>query len=414
MPGADPLARVQLARVPLPSGPAPVATFAPQTGPDDAVQHRAAANRAIEQSIAARRAGKVARTEPRRAALRRTTTSDRADADKASGLRVAAVVDHALRSKGQPLDSKTRTLFEERFGHDFGGVRLHADHTAAEASRLLSARAFAVGEHVVFGGGQYQPDTAAGKHLLAHELAHVVQQSRGGTTPSSSPAVARLEASADAAAAAATRGASVKVDGATPTGVQLNAEVYIWNPHVDGYGHAAIKLCDGTYISWWPAGGATSKAEQYWSGRPGGPHSYADDIGPGGESKGPDATYDLGCNCLDEDRIKKWYDKNFISNPTPKWAVLKNSCSDVAHQALNEGSSFTNPCYLSISHSNLFWTPKDLGAYAECQARWCKSKSGGAVDATGRYVWENVKELAGGGAINFLQSLWWKGEIIAH
>lgn len=278
---------------------------------------------------------------------------------------------------------------------------------------MLSARAFAVGRHVVFGAGQI-PTRYGPRQALARTRVGPCRPAESRWSYPELLAGGRSAGGELDAASAATGGALVEVDGEAPAGIQLNAEVYIWNPHVDGYGHAAIKLCDGTYISWWPAGGANSKAEQYWSGRPGGQHSYADDIGPDGENQAPDATYDLGCNCLDEDRIKKWYDTNFIKNPAPKWAVLKNSCSDVAHQALNEGSSFTNPCYLSISHSNLFWKPKDLGAYAACQARWCKSKSGGALDATGRYVWENLKEVIGGGEINFLQSIWWKGEIIAH
>ena len=127
---------------------------------------------------------------------------------------------------------------------------------------------------------------------------------------------------------------------------------------------------------------------------------------------GPDSTYDLGCNCLDEKAIKDWYDTEFIRNPSPKWAVLRNSCSDVARRALNVGSSVTNPCYASLSHTNLFWTPKDFGAYAECQSRWCKSKAAGALNAAGRYLWENVKEVAGGAGINTMKSLFFKGEVI--
>jgi hypothetical protein len=354
----------------------------------------------------------AARSARPQAALQRSAT--RAAADAPAGVDVAAVVDHALQSKGQPLESKTRARFEERFGHDFGAVRVHTGPRAAESSRMLSARAFAIGEHVVFANGNYEPGTVAGQRLLAHELAHVVQQSRGGATPDSSSAVARLEASADAAAAAALGDHSVTVNGAASPGLQLNAEVYVWNPHVDGYGHAAIKLSDGTYISWWPAGPANAKSEQYWSGRAGGGRTYADDIGPDGENAPPDATYDIGNNCLDEDLIKAWYTANFVLNPSPKWAVLRNSCSDVAHQALNQGSSTFNPCYLSVSHSNFFWTPKDLGLYAECQARWCRSKEAGVVNASGRYMWEHLKELGGGGAYNYLQSLWWKGEIVTH
>jgi hypothetical protein len=67
---------------------------------------------------------------------------------------------------------------EPRFGCDFGHVRVHADGKAAESASALDARAYTVGHHLVFGAGQYVPENAAGKVLLAHELAHVVQQMR--------------------------------------------------------------------------------------------------------------------------------------------------------------------------------------------------------------------------------------------
>lgn len=314
----------------------------------------------------------------------------------------ADVVLRAADSPGVPMSDSARGFFEPRFGQDFSQVRIHADARAAEMSVALKAQAFTYGRDIYFGEGKYRPSSPDGDRLLAHELTHVVQQGGGGA----------LSGSAQRKAEDAGAG-PVPVLGSASHTVQRNAEVYVWNPHVDGYGHAAIKLCDGTYISWWPAGPGTAK-EQYWSGRPGAPHSYGDDIGPGGEGMAPDSTYDLGCNCLDEAAMKSWYDTNFISNPSPKWAVLKNSCSDVAHRALNAGSSVLNPCYASLSHTNAFWTPKDLGAYADCQSRWCGSKKAGALNATGRYVWENLKEVSGGWAINTLKSLWWKGEIVTH
>jgi hypothetical protein len=303
-----------------------------------------------------------------------------------------------------------RTFFERNFRHDFSTVRIHSNNAAAASAALFGCTAFTAGNNIIFGENRYSPASVQGRKLLAHELAHVVQQSRGGSAPNSSGAIADLEASANRASDAINSGKPVTISGSTARGLQMNSEAYVWYPHVDGFGHAALKLCDGTYISWWP-GGVGDKKQQYWTGRPGAPHSYAVDLGPAGENHPPDATYDLGCNCLDENAIKTWYSKNFLSNPNPKWSVLRNSCSDVAHQALNEGSSALNPCYASISHTNLFWTPKDFGAYADCQSRWCKSKSAGTLNAAGRYVWENVKELAGGAAINTLRSLWWKGEI---
>lgn len=80
---------------------------------------------------------------------------------------------------GHPLDTSTRALFEPRFGHDFGRVRVHSDPAAAQLARTIGARAYTTGCDIVFGEGMYRPETSGGRRLLAHELAHVVQQSRG-------------------------------------------------------------------------------------------------------------------------------------------------------------------------------------------------------------------------------------------
>ena len=85
---------------------------------------------------------------------------------------------HDLGS-GEPLDPATRSSFEPSFGADFSGVRVHSDENAAKSARDLNARAFTVGSDVVFAEGEYQPHSNEGKHLLAHELAHVVQQGAG-------------------------------------------------------------------------------------------------------------------------------------------------------------------------------------------------------------------------------------------
>ncbi len=80
---------------------------------------------------------------------------------------------------GGPLDAVTRAWMEPRFGADFGSVRVHEGTAAASHAASVSARAYTVGEHVVFGAGQYQPGNESGRRLLAHELAHVVQQRAG-------------------------------------------------------------------------------------------------------------------------------------------------------------------------------------------------------------------------------------------
>jgi hypothetical protein len=85
-------------------------------------------------------------------------------------------VHERLRSSGQALDATTREFMESRFGHDFSNVRLHTDASANESATTLRARAFAAGQHIAFGAGQYRPHTGEGRRLLAHELTHTLQQ----------------------------------------------------------------------------------------------------------------------------------------------------------------------------------------------------------------------------------------------
>ena len=85
-------------------------------------------------------------------------------------------VREVLRSPGQPIDSATRSFFEPRFGQDFSNVRVHTDSRAAQSAQDVDALAYTFQNHVVFRSGGYQPQTSAGRRLLAHELTHVVQQ----------------------------------------------------------------------------------------------------------------------------------------------------------------------------------------------------------------------------------------------
>ncbi len=99
-------------------------------------------------------------------------------------------VNTVLTQPGQPLDRAARGFMESRFGHDFSGVRVHTDDTAAQSARALDAAAYTVGRHLVFDRGYYQPGTDAGRHLIAHELTHTLQQ--GGTDASGGvPAIQR-------------------------------------------------------------------------------------------------------------------------------------------------------------------------------------------------------------------------------
>ncbi len=85
---------------------------------------------------------------------------------------------------GQPLDPAARKFFEPRFGQSLQDVRLHTDDRAQQATKSVHARAFTVGRHIVFGAGEYAPNSIATTALLAHELTHSIQQTGGSNAQS--------------------------------------------------------------------------------------------------------------------------------------------------------------------------------------------------------------------------------------
>lgn len=112
--------------------------------------------------------------------LKDLTVSPNTRSGRSPSRNVPPAVDKVLRSTGEPLEGATRSFMESRFGQDFARVRVHTDRHAAESAKSLKARAYTVGDHIVFGAGEYEPRSTAGRQLLAHELTHVVQQSHGG------------------------------------------------------------------------------------------------------------------------------------------------------------------------------------------------------------------------------------------
>lgn len=82
----------------------------------------------------------------------------------------------ASRGKGNSMNDSTRNFMESRFGANFGGVKIHTNNEAIQLSQELNARAFTVGNDIYFNRGEYQPHSASGKQLLAHELTHTIQQ----------------------------------------------------------------------------------------------------------------------------------------------------------------------------------------------------------------------------------------------
>jgi len=102
----------------------------------------------------------------------------RSPGSMAQGIGLApASVDRVLASPGSPLDSALQQDMGDRLNHDFSSVRVHTDTVAALSAHTLNAAAYTVGQHVIFNANRYLPNTSAGRWLIAHELAHVVQQS---------------------------------------------------------------------------------------------------------------------------------------------------------------------------------------------------------------------------------------------
>jgi hypothetical protein len=114
---------------------------------------------------------------------------------------IPPAVHDVIQSPGQALDNSTRNDMERRLGADFSGVRVHTDSRAAESARAIHARAYTAGRSIVFDSGKFDPASSSGRHLLAHELTHVMQQSHASSTPNriSDPSEA-AEREADAVA----------------------------------------------------------------------------------------------------------------------------------------------------------------------------------------------------------------------
>lgn len=96
--------------------------------------------------------------------------------DTGANMEEPSIVQDVINSEGQQLDNDTMSFMESRFGQDFSGVRVHADAKAKESARAMNALAYTVGYDIVFGAGQYVPETTEGRRLVSHELTHVMQQ----------------------------------------------------------------------------------------------------------------------------------------------------------------------------------------------------------------------------------------------
>jgi outer membrane protein OmpA-like peptidoglycan-associated protein len=152
---------------------------------------------------------------------------------------IHAPIARAAESSGHGLPDGLRAKFEASLGEDLGGVRVHADSAAAEASAALGARAYAVGQDVFMGAGQYAPDTTDGAWLLAHEVAHTVQQRGAAAGPQAKLEVSEpgdaMEHEADAAANAMMHGQPATVTAATGVARKIMRHKFPFPMHRTGH-----------------------------------------------------------------------------------------------------------------------------------------------------------------------------------
>ena len=130
--------------------------------------------------------------------------------------RPPSVMPADVTNGGRAFEPGTRAFFERRFDHDFSRVRVHADGAAARSAQTAAAAAYTVGSVIVFRAGMYRPDSREGQRLLAHELAHVVQQQQ----PSGAPTMLAHESEAAGAADRVVRGDKASVRLAAPVSIQ--------------------------------------------------------------------------------------------------------------------------------------------------------------------------------------------------
>ena len=184
-----------------------------------------------------------------------TNDSSRSDSSRSDSSRTidAEQITRAHAGAAQLVPLETRSLLEPLFGHSFADVRVFSDSNAAQTAEDLHAKAFTIGQNISFADGHYQPESPRGQRLLAHELAHTIQQGRVGTLPRSlevSRAGDAGEQGADALVSSLGTGNRPSVSGLTSPAVQCEdaaAPSVDWsldprNPHAQ----ASLPIGSGT------------------------------------------------------------------------------------------------------------------------------------------------------------------------
>ncbi len=301
------------------------------------------------------------------------------------------IVHDVLRSSGSPLDASTRQFMESRFNHDFSRVRVHADAAAAESARQVNARAYTVGNSVVFGDGQYAPGTSTGRHLLAHELAHTLQQEQSGFA-----LVQRAEVDDDPRLC----------DGFTDIESKVDAEV-------NGAIAAARKSSEGNFVLkvkeglWNPKFGIESWAYHL-------PESHKpskDDEKYAGTSVDPTAVVKVAGFCIGVDKLGHFIDDGYSVYKAAhdkvdlaegdKAALLDSKDREIANQGLGETGVYSRADITTNMAGRRFYQELEKNPNMEFKIRDFISKKWNEVknpsyytEDVGKVVWGNV--LAGG------------------
>lgn len=136
-----------------------------------------------------------------------------------------------LRGAGQALSPSARSFFEPRFGQNFSQVRIHTDAKAADTAKTVNARAFTLGQDIVFGAGEFSSGSSSGRRLLAHELTHVVQQNSDCHTGS----IQRLVLGDVTALSISPTWAHALTD------TELQEQIYLLRGHLEGLGETDLE-----------------------------------------------------------------------------------------------------------------------------------------------------------------------------
>jgi RHS repeat-associated protein len=167
------------------------------------------------------------------------------------------------------------------------------------------------------------------------------------------------------------------------------ATVNLWDPGTTSAevytGHVSMRLCDGTYLSWWPTSSGPRSV--------GTAQDFKTDVSyGGGEGANPDRTIDIPCGCLNEAAIKSWWSK-FSGNPSEVWSSYHQNCSWVIKEALNQGLGygFGSPKNRPTD-THLNWTPQDVEKFAQDLKDYCKAKKRGTCSLIKRAATDSLKE----------------------